>query len=79
MMEEAMARSESNLDADQKLYLLILRTSILPQLLLRTKKKKEAADRTATNTNRRAVWASKKRKRNEIEQDIRESMPDQLE
>jgi len=79
MMEEAMARSESNLDADQKLCLLILRTSILPQLLLRTKKKKEVADRTATNTIRRAVRASKKRKRDEIEQDIRESTADLLE
>ena len=75
-----MARTESSLlDPDQKLYLLILRISVLPQLLLKTKKEKETANRTAINTTRRAVRASKKRKRDEIEQDIRESMPDQLE
>ena len=50
-----MARSESNLDADQKLSLLILRTSILPQLLLRTKKKKEVADPTNNVANRGVV------------------------
>jgi len=47
-MEEEMARTESNsLDADQKLYLLNLRTTILPQLLLETKKKKETVNRKA--------------------------------
>jgi len=79
-MEEAMARTESNsLDADQKLYLLILRTTVLPQLLLKTKEKKVAANRTAMNTSRRATRASKKRKRDEVEQDIRESISDQSE
>ena len=78
-MEEVITRSESNLDADQKLYLLILRTSILPQLLLRTKKKKEIVDYTVINIIYRAVRASKKRKRDKIEQDIRESTVDQLE
>jgi len=83
-LEELMARTESNsLDADQKLYLLILRTTVLPQLLLKTKKKKEAANRTAMNTTRRAVRASKKRRCDKIEQDILEDtleeIPDQSE
>jgi len=68
IMEEVMARSKSaNLDADQRPYLLIIRISILPQLVLKTKKRKEVADRTAMNTSRRAVLALKKRKNNEIE------------
>jgi len=75
-----MARIESNsLDADQKLYLLILRTTVLPQLLLKTMEKKQAVNRTAINTSRRAARASKKRKRDEVERDIRESMLDQSE
>jgi len=79
-MEEAMARTESNsLDADQKLYLLILRTTILSQLLLKTKDKKKAANYTAINISRRAAQASKKRKRDEVERDIKESISDQSE
>jgi hypothetical protein len=79
-MEEAMARTESSLlDPDQKLHLLILRKSILPQLLLKTKERKEVANRTAINTIRRATRASKKRKHGEIEEETNESTPDQVE
>jgi hypothetical protein len=37
MMDEIVAKWESNLDPDQKLFLLIMRTTILPQLILKTK------------------------------------------
>ena len=50
MMDERAANWESNLDPDQKLFRLIMRTTILPQLILKTKTVKEAVNRTATNT-----------------------------
>lgn len=64
-IEELGAKWEADLPEDQKIYLLVLRTTVLPQLLVRTKKRKEAADRAATNCQRRATRANKKRKRDE--------------
>jgi hypothetical protein len=74
---------KSILDSDQKLYLLLLRTSVLLQLLLMTKERKEIANRITTNTVKMIALTvnrgSKKRKRDEIEQDIKESISYQLE
>ena len=72
-LQELGAKWETDLHSDQKVYLLMLRTTVLPQLLLLTKKKKEEADRIATNCQRRATKrANKKRKLDEIEQEIEE-------
>ena len=69
-LQELGAKWEADLHPDQKVYLLALRTTVLPQLLLLTKKKKEEADRIAINCQRRATkWANKKRKLDEIEQE----------
>jgi hypothetical protein len=71
-LQELGAKWEANLHPDQKVYLLVLRTTVLPQLLLLTKKKKEEADRIAINCLRRATKrASKKQK---IEQDEKEEI-----
>src|SRR5947207_9057500 len=80
-IKEIMARTESSiLNFNSKLYLLLLRSSALPQLLLMTKDKKEMVNWTATNTAKRAArttnGALEKRKRDEIRQDIKESIPD---
>ena len=56
-LEELGARWEANLPADQKVYLLILRSTVLPQLLLKTK---ELADRSAINCLRRATKKANK-------------------
>ena len=48
-LQELGAKWEADLYLDQKVYLLALRTTVLPQLLLLTKKRKEEADRIATN------------------------------
>ena len=59
-LEELIASWESNLNRDQIVYLLCLRSFILPQLILRTKKRKEAADRDATNCQKRVTrWLKK--------------------
>jgi hypothetical protein len=77
MMDEIVAKWEFNLNPNQKLFLLIMRTTILPQLILKTKAVKEAANRTATNTARRAAnRVSRKRKRDEIEQEIENDIQD---
>jgi hypothetical protein len=74
-LQELGAKWETDLHPDQKVYLLMLRTTVLPQLLLLTKKKKEEADRAAVNCQRRATKrANKKRKLEEIEQDEKEEV-----
>src|SRR5438046_7726658 len=40
-LQELGVKWEANLHPDQKIYLLVLRPTVLPQLLLLTKKKKE--------------------------------------
>jgi hypothetical protein len=68
-LQELGAKREADLHLHQKVYLLALRTTVLPQLLLLIKKKKEEADRTVINCLRRATKrANKKRKLDEIEQ-----------
>ena len=74
-LQELGAKWEANLHSDQKVYLLVLRTTVLPQLLLLTKKKKEEADRITINCQRRATQrANKKQKLEEIEQDKKEEV-----
>ena len=68
-LQELGAKWEVNLHPDQKVYLLALKTTVLPQLLLLTKKRKEEADRITTNYQRRATKrANKKQKLEEIEE-----------
>ena len=62
MGQELTVKWETNLTTDQKVYLLILRSMVLPQLLLHTKDRKELADCTAINCTRRANRASKKQR-----------------
>jgi len=58
------------LHPNQKVYLLALRTTVLPQLLLLTKKRKEETNRIATNCQHRATKrANKKQKLEEIEEE----------
>jgi hypothetical protein len=65
-LSELEAKWEADLHPDQKVYLLCLRTTVLPQLILRTKKRKEEADRIATNCLRRHTnRLNRKRKREE--------------
>ena len=75
-LQELDAKWEAGLHPDQKIYLLALRSTVLPQVLLLTKKRKEEADRIAMNCQRRAVRATnranRKRKLDEIEQDEQE-------
>ena len=79
-LQELGAKWEANLHSDQKVYLLALRTTVLPQLLLLTKKKKEEVDRIAINCQRRATKrVNKKRKLNEIEQEVEEIEQDRKE
>jgi hypothetical protein len=54
-LQELGAKWEINLYSDQKVYLLVLKTTVLPQLLLLTKKKKEEVNRAAVNCQRRAT------------------------
>ena len=54
-LEELGAKWEADLHPDQKVYMLIIRAYVLPQLLLVTRERKEDADRTALNTTRRAT------------------------
>ena len=63
-LEELSARWEANLPADQKVY---LRSTVLPQLLLKTKELKEVADRSAINCLRRATKRANKRQKMEVE------------
>jgi hypothetical protein len=60
--QELTVKWETNLTTDQKVYLLVLRSMVLPQLLLHTKDRRELADRTAINCTRRANRASKKQR-----------------
>ena len=62
-LQELNAKWEADLPTDQKVYLLVLRSMVLLQLLLKTKGLKETADRSAINCQRRATnWANKQRK-----------------
>jgi hypothetical protein len=63
---------EADLHPDQKVYLLVLRTTVLPQLLLLTKKRKEEADRIAINCFRRVTKRANKKQK--IEQDEKEEV-----
>ena len=58
-LQELGAKWEADLHPDQKVYLLALRTTVLLQLLLLTKKRKEEADRTAINCLCRATKRAK--------------------
>ena len=79
-LQELGVKWETDLHSDQKVYLLTLRTTVLLQLLLLTKKKKEEADRIAINCQRRATKrANKKRKLDEIEQEVEEIEQDRKE
>jgi hypothetical protein len=50
-------------------YLLCLRSLVLPQLILQTKRRKEEADRDATNCLKRVTrWLKKELKREETSQ-----------
>jgi hypothetical protein len=52
-LQELGAKWEADLHPDQKVYLLALRTMVIPQIILVTKKRKEIADRTAINCQQR--------------------------
>ncbi len=52
---EMQAWESLNLTADQKLYRLLFKYSVLPSLLLRTKQRKQQANQTATNLLRRTA------------------------
>jgi hypothetical protein len=68
-LQELIATWETNLNRDQMVYLLCLRSLVLPQLILRTKRRKEAADRDATNCLKRVTrWLKKELKREETRQ-----------
>ena len=71
-LQELGAKWEANLYPDQKVYLLVLRTTVLPQLLLLTKKKKEEADRITINCLRRMTKRANKKQK--IEQDEKEEI-----
>jgi hypothetical protein len=51
-LQELGAKWEADLHPDQKIYLLALRSTVLPQVLLLTKKRKEEADRITMNCQR---------------------------
>jgi hypothetical protein len=68
-LDEIGARWEADLHPDQKVHMLIIRTYVLPQLLLKTKERKQVANRDATNTTRRV---NRKRKRAEVEEGTEE-------
>ena len=54
-----------DLSQDQKLYRLVFSYSVLPQLMLRTKKLKKAADQSAVNTLRRMTRRNGKKTKEE--------------
>ena len=54
-----------HINADQKLYRLKFRYSVLPSLLLHTKQRKQRADQTAINTLRRMARRKGKAKQEE--------------
>ena len=58
-----------DLTDDQKLYRIVFSSSVLPQLLLRTKKQKQLADQTAINTLRRMTRRKGKIAEQEEEQE----------
>lgn len=68
-IDELCAKWETDLPTDEKVYLLVLRTTVLPQLLLQTKERRQIADRIALNLQRRATRANNKRKRAEIQEE----------
>jgi hypothetical protein len=67
-LRELGAKREADLHLDQKVYQLALRTTVRPQRLLLTRKRKDEADRTATKR------ANKKQKPDEIEQNGKEEV-----
>jgi hypothetical protein len=74
-LQELGTKWEAGLHPDQKIYLLALRSTVLPQVILLTKKRKEEADRITMNCQRRATnRANRKRKLDEIEQDEKEEV-----
>jgi hypothetical protein len=75
-LQELGAKWEADLHPDQKVYLLVLRSTVLPQVILLTKKRKEEADRIAINCQRRATnRVNRKRKLDEIKQNEVEESP----
>jgi len=59
--------------------MLIIRAYVLPQLLAVTRERKEAADRTALNTVRKATnRANRKRKRAEMDQNTKEDIEEYI-
>jgi len=60
-----LAWQSEDLDEDQKLYRLKLSYYVLPQLIVRTRARREAANRTATNLLRRATRRAKKEEKDQ--------------
>lgn len=67
-LDELSSAWEADLPQDTKIYLLSLRRSVLPQLILRTKKSRQEMDTAATNLQRRATRAKRKRANTEAKQ-----------
>ena len=67
-LEELGAKWEADLHPDQKVYMLVIRAYVLPQLLAVTRERKEAADRTALNT------VQKETNRAEMDQNTKEDI-----
>jgi len=63
--DRILAWQPENLDEDQKLYRLKLSYYVLPQLIVRTRARREAANRTATNLLRRATRRAKKEEKDQ--------------
>ena len=64
--EDCLQAWESlELTADQKLYRLVFKYSVLSPLLLRTKQRKKQADQTAINTLARMTRRMKKKEKQE--------------
>jgi len=62
-LQKLNAQWKIDLPPDQKVYLLVLRSMVLPQLLLKTKGLRELADRSATNCQRRATKRANKQQK----------------
>jgi hypothetical protein len=70
-LQELIATWETNLNRDQIVYLLCLRSLILPQLILRTKRRKERIDRVALNCQKRVTrWPKKVEREQEREENM---------
>jgi len=63
--DRLQAWASLNLSEDQKVYRLIFSYSVLPQLMLYTKKLKKTADQSAVNTQRRMTRREGKKKKEE--------------